>query len=135
MKALGKDIWDFYLNGWPEGYSHDTYGHEVAYWPGYFNDPTGAYSLLEDDKEYDLNIFGVALHDVHEELSISFEDAYLAWKGIEKPKSITFNEWFNENYPFEDVGESFVTAKDYFVFKGAMRQAWAAGVESIKEVQ
>ena len=25
MKALGKDIWDFYLNGWPEDYTHDSY--------------------------------------------------------------------------------------------------------------
>ena len=97
MKALGKDIWDFYLNGWPEDYTHDSYDREVAYWPSW-NSSENAYSLLEDDKEYDLKEFGILRHD-DDNSEISFEDAYIKWKGIEKPEPLTFKQWFAEAYP------------------------------------
>lgn len=81
-KALGKDVWDFYLNGFPQEYSHDTWTIQIAYWPDE-NSARGAYSLLEDDKEYDLKDFGT-LWDMTSDKSLTFEEAYLKWKGVEK---------------------------------------------------
>jgi hypothetical protein len=94
-KALGKDIWEFYRDGWPENHSHGGYDLKVAYWPGEAHDSRGAYSLLEDDKEYDLSLFGYVYDDV---TKVTFEDAYLAWKGIEKP--VEFEEWLLNNDQF-----------------------------------
>jgi hypothetical protein len=96
MKAKGSDIYDFYLNGWPENHSHGSYDLEIAYWP-HQDSLVGARSLLENDVEYDLSLFGKVYDDINN-TSITFEDAYLAWKGIEKP--VEFEEWLLNNDQF-----------------------------------
>ena len=127
MKALGKDIWDFYLNGWPEDYTHDLYDREVAYWPGW-NSSEGAYSLLEDDKEYDLKEFGILRHD-DDNSEISFEDAYIKWKGIEKPEPLTFDRWFAQLYPKTWTDESPM----YRSFSYSdLEKCWNAAISSVK---
>lgn len=123
MKALGKDVWDFYLNGFPQEYSHDTWTIQVAYWPDE-NSARGAYSLLEDDKEYDLKDFGTLWNMVSDK-SLSFEEAYLKWKGVEKP---AFYEWFDEIY-----STSTSAYEIHPSFKAALEMAWNAAIASTKE--
>jgi len=120
-KALGKDIWDFYLNGWPQEYSHDSYDREVAYWPGW-ESSEGAYSLLEDNEEYDLCDFGICRHDFKPNTYITFEEAYLKWKGIEKSKMLTFDEWFDTNFIGNDEATKILCEK-----------VWYAAIASTKE--
>jgi hypothetical protein len=119
MKALGKDIWDFYKNGFPTEYSHDTYDREIACWPDE-NSSRGAYSLLDDDIEYDLKDFGTLWDSVSDKM-MTFEEAYLKWKGIEKPEPMTFDKWFNILYP--DCPE----------IKTDLELAWNAAIASVKE--
>lgn len=148
-KALGKDVWDFYLNGFPQEYSHDTWTIQIAYWPDE-NSARGAYSLLEDDKEYDLKDFGT-LWDMTSDKSLTFEEAYLKWKGVEKSepdvfdlsinvpesqslrmksveKSISFDQWFDIMYP-----NYIKYAESESGLKRDLRLAWDAAIASTKE--
>lgn len=121
MKALGKDVWDFYLNGFPQEYSHDTFDIQIAHWPDE-NSARGAYSLLQDDKEYDLEDFGT-LWDMVSDKSLTFEEAYLKWKGVEEPDM--FEKWFVQTYPGW-VG--YECQK-----KNELRKCWDAAIASTKE--
>ena len=123
MKALGKDIYDFYLNGWPDGYSHDTYDREITYWPNDRN-TEGVCSLLEADKEYDLKDFGTLWDGVNANKA-TFEDAYLSWKSIKKPEPMTFDRWFNVIYP-EPCGYANYSKQD-------LELTWNAAIASVKE--
>ena len=124
-EALGKDIWDFYVNGWPSSCSHDTGNREIAYWPSHF-DIVGAICILQDDKKYDLKDFST-LWDCVTDNIITFEEAYLSWKDIEKPKPMTFDEWFYKTYSCSDKEENCVS------FKKAMEEAWEAAIKYLEE--
>ena len=47
MKAKGAEIFDFYTNGWPEGWYHDDNELEIV------SETDGVTSILEPDEEYD----------------------------------------------------------------------------------
>ena len=51
-KAKGAEIFDFYTNGWPEGWYHDDNEMEIV-------NEDGETCALEPDEEYDLSLFGV----------------------------------------------------------------------------
>jgi hypothetical protein len=124
MKATGADIWDFYKNGFPTEYSHDTYDREIACWPDE-NSSRGAYSLLDDDIAYDLKDFGTLWDSVSDKM-LTFEDAYLTWKGIEKPEPDTFYKWFARKYP------GFLGYRTTNL-QNQLKEAWMAAIASTKE--
>ena len=133
-KALGKDIWNFYINGWPSGFYHDEFEIEIGYIPGE-DSLDKAYPLIDLDKEYKLEDFGLVVPEnkADHNNNISFEDAYLSWKGIKKPEPMTFNEWFENTYPYGNAVEIMgTTGHRLYAFKRAMRSAWRAGIESVK---
>ena len=108
-KALGQNIYDFCNYGLPEGYYHA--------------DDSGIFNLVSD-KEYLLEDFGylvpIGESCINNRNAVSFKDAYLAWKGIEKPT--TFEEWFESFYSYHDED-----------IKDHLQQAWNAAIASIKE--
>ena len=124
MKALGKDIWDFYLNGWPEGYYHDEFEIEIGYIPC-GNALDKAHPLIDLDKEYELGDLGLVIpeKDADYNNNISFEDSYLAWKGMEKPKPLTFEGWFDTKF-VEPSGIGMYSKDD-------LALAWNAAIESV----
>jgi len=128
MKATGADIWDFYLNGWPTGYYHDNTEIEIGYVPDDFNLIEAA-PIIDLEKEYDLNVFGLLVPEVNADYgnNISFEDAYLSWKCIEKPQPMTFDHWFEQTF-YDPTGEGSYT-------KAELELAWYAAIASTKEHQ
>jgi hypothetical protein len=88
----------------------------------------GARSLLENDVEYDLSLFGKVYDDINN-TSITFEDAYLAWKDIEKPKPLTFEAWFESSYPKNWAEESPIYRNFSY---SDLEAAWNAAIASMK---
>ena len=113
MEALGKDIWDFYSNGWPEDYYHEDWLIAIV------NDDETMNILL--DEEYSLDDFGYLVPKgesyINNENVISFEEAYLKWERDVKTKVQTFDEWFDYSYP---------NSLDDQDFKTGLRHAWNA---------
>jgi hypothetical protein len=74
--ATGAEIYDFFTNGWPEGYCYDDY--EIA-----VEDADGKCNL-EPDQEYDLRKFGVL-----QQSSIGTSAEFIPFTGA-------FNAWRNK---------------------------------------
>ena len=76
MKAKGAEIFDFYTNGWPEGWYHDDNELEIV------SETDGVTSILKPGEEYDLSLFGVLVPEggISVVDAEGFDTAFRRWK-------------------------------------------------------